>query len=118
METPLMMNKNPIDKKKMKRIYDWMQRNSSYGYYSEPSSLKNAKDNLFDNPGVNCSDIDTVEENIKELRKEYVKKHIMRKATPEELEYLSKQPKVDLNDPEHKHLKKALQKMKEEGWFD
>lgn len=69
-------------------------------------------------PGVNCSDIDTVEEQIEEYRKEYFKKYVLRKATPEELEWMNKQPKVDLDAPEHEHLKSILAKLIKEGWFD
>jgi len=104
------------NREKIKRIDEWVKENSSYGYYCEPSALKRLKPTY--RPGVNCSDIDTVEEQIEEHRKEYFKKHVLRKATPEELEWIHKQPKVDLDAPENEHLKKALIKLAEEGWFD
>lgn len=106
-----------LDKlKKAKKIKEYFDKNPSYGYYCEPSVLKKFKRDF--RRGVNCSDIDEVEERIKEYRKEYFKKHILRKATPEELEWIKKQPKVDLDDPKHEHLKPILAKLIEEGWFD
>lgn len=105
-----------VDKKKLKKIHELMKENSNYGYYAEHSSLKRLK--LNHRPGVNCSDIDTVEEQIEEHRKEYFKKHVLRKATSEELEWMNKQSKVDLDDPKHEHLKLILAKLIEEGWFD
>ena len=54
----------------------------------------------------------------KNMLKEYFKKHVLRKATPEELEWIRKQPKVDLDAPEHEHLKPILAKLIEDGWFD
>lgn len=108
-----------MDKKKIKSIDEWLHNNNSYGgYYCEPSSLTRIKKQLLHNPGVNCSDIDSVDEKCKEYKKEYFKKHILRKATPEELEWIEKQPKVDLDSPEHEHLKPILRKLIEEGWFD
>ena len=79
-------------------------------------SLKRLK--LNHRLGVNCSDIDTVEEQIEEYRKEYFKKYVLRKATQEELEWMNKQPKVDLDAHEHEHLKPILAKLIKEGWFD
>ena len=102
--------------KKAKKIKEYFDKNPSYGYYCEPSVLKKLKPEF--RRGVNCSDIDEVEERIKEYRKEYFKKHILRKATPEELEWIKKQPTVDLDDPKHEHLKPILAKLIEEGWFD
>lgn len=107
-----------MDKEKIKSIDEWLRNNSSYGgYYCEPSSLTRIKKQLH-NPGVNCSDIDSVDEKCKEYEKEYFKKHILRKATPEELKWIKKQPRVDLDSPEHEHLKPILRKLIEEGWFD
>ena len=105
-----------VDKKKLKKIDELMKENSNYGYYYEPSILKKLKPDF--RRGVNCSDIDEAEEQIKQYRKEYFKKHIIRKATPEELEWIKKQPKVDLDDPKHEHLKQICAKLIEERWFE
>lgn len=106
-----------MDKKeKIKSIDEWLRNNSSYGYYCEPSSLSRLKSKY--RPGINCSDIDIVDEKCKNYEKEYFKKHIRREATPEELEWIKKQPRVDLDSPEHEHLKPILRKMISEGWFD
>lgn len=110
------MSKNKIDKKKIKIMEDWFKKNSNYGYYAEPSSLHQIKSGPFGR--MNCSDIDIVEKNFNEYRKGFVKKHIIRKPTPEELEWIKKQPKVDLDSPEHEHLKPIIKKLVEEGWFD
>ena len=107
---------NKPDKKEIKKINEYYKKNSSYGYYC--NTPDNAIERLNHHRGINCSDIDTVEEQIEEHRKEYFKKHICRKATPEELEWIRKQPKVDLDAPEHEHLKPILTKLIEEGWFE
>ena len=111
-----MIEKRLKDREKIKRIDEWVRENSSYSYYYEPSTLKILK--LNHRPGVNCSDIDTVEEQIEEYGKEYFKKHVFRKATPDELEWMNKQPMVNLDAPEHEHLKPILAKLIKEGWFD
>ena len=74
-------------------------RNSSlkYGYYYNDS---------FENPfkqrrDLNCSD--NVE---KQMAIEFIKKEIVREATPEELEWIKKQPKIDVE--EHPELKPIL----------
>ena len=81
------MKKRLKDREKIKKIDEWVRKNNSYGYYYEPSVLKRLKPNYHQ--GVNCSDIDTVEEH-----------------------------KVDLDAPEHEHLKPILAKLIKEGWFD
>ena len=69
-----------LDKlKKAKKIKEYFDKNPSYGYYCEPSVLKKFKRDF--RRGVNCSDIDEVEERIKEYRKEYFKKHIHEEDT-------------------------------------
>lgn len=68
-----------------------------YGYYYDDS---------FKNPfkqrkGLNCSD-----NADKRMAIEFIKKEIVREATPEELEWIKKQPKVDIE--EHPELKPIL----------
>jgi len=82
-----------------KKSLDDFLRSSSfkYGYYYNDS---------FENPfrqkrGLNCSD--NVE---KEMAIEFIKKEIVREATPEELEWIKKQPKIDIE--EHSELKPIL----------
>ena len=111
-----MLDKKKIDLDKVKSIDEWLRKNNSYGYYAEPSSLSRLKPKYH--PGINCSDIDIVDEKCKEYEKEYFQKHILREATPGELEWIKKQPRVDLDSPEHEHLKPILRKMISEGWFD
>lgn len=114
-----MWDKKEIDANKIKGIHEWLKNNTKYNkYYCEPSSLSNARRMLNHNHALNCSDIDLVDEQVNEYKKEFFKKHILRKATPEELEWIEKQPKVDLDSPEHEHLKPILKKLVEEGWFD
>ena len=63
---------------------------------------------------VNCS------EHIDEdkLKAEYIKRVLMRKVTPPELEWIRKQPKVDLNDGQHEDLKKAIIYLHKIGVFE
>ena len=107
-----------LDKNKAEKINKWIADNVDYGYYCEPSSLSRVKNKFNRNSGLNCSDIDRVDKEFEEYEKEFFKKHILRKATPEELEWINKQPRVDLDSPEHEHLKPILRKLVEEGWFD
>ncbi len=71
-----------------------------YGYYYDDS---------FKNPfkqrkGLNCSD-----NADKRMAIEFIKKEIVREATPEELEWIKKQPKVDIEEhPEFKPILKWL----------
>ena len=81
------MKKRLKDREKIKKIDEWVRENSNYGYYYEPYALKRVKPNYHQ--GVNCGDIDTVEEH-----------------------------KVDFDAPEHGHLKPILAKLIKEGWFD
>lgn len=110
--------KRNVDLKSIDEIHNSI-KNTGYGkYYCEPSSLRNLKRRYHHNPGVNCSDIDMVDEYIEEQKKRYFKKHILREMTPEEKEWFDSQPKIDLNSPEHEPLKKLLLELKERGWFD
>lgn len=74
-------------------------RNSSlkYGYYYNDSFENSFKQRR----GLNCSD--NVE---KRMAIEFIKKEVVKEATPEELEWIKKQPKIDIE--EHPELKPIL----------
>ena len=80
--------------KKIKDIADY-----EYGYYYS-SSYENVENKLFGNyqVGINCNDFDYVEELNNKLKVEYIKENIMRKPTPEEMEWIKKQEPI--TDPE------------------
>ena len=82
---------------------------NSYGYYSSVSSVNSAKSRLFGgNPGLNCSDSHfNNEEYVNRLKGKYVRENIARKATPEEVEWMKKQP--DISQEELEMLRPALE---------
>lgn len=90
-----------------KKIDDWYKNHYKnhyhchYPYYFNDFFGENEK--FKRNVGVNCSD--DCEEKIKGA---LIRKHCVRKATPEEIEWIKKQPKIDINAPEHESLKKAI----------
>lgn len=102
-----------IDKKKINKLFDEM----GYGYYCEPSSLKRARDK-FKPAGLNCSDIDYVDEELEKYKKCFFKSYILRPMTDEERKWFEKQPKLDLNAPENEHILKFIKELEERGWFD
>lgn len=90
-----MTEKNRLNKESL----DEFLRNFSfkYGYYYDDS---------FKNPfkqrkSLNCSD-----NADKRMAIEFIKNEIVREATPEELEWIKKQPKIDIE--EHPELKPIL----------
>lgn len=82
---------------------------SSYGYYSSVSSVNDVKSKLFEgNHGLNCSDsLFNNEEHVNRLKGKYVRENIARKATPEEVEWMKKQP--DISQEELEMLRPALE---------
>lgn len=83
---------------------------NSYGYYSNVSSINSAKSRLFGGkrPGLNCSDsLFNNEEHVNRLKGKYVRENIARKATPEEVEWMKKQP--DISQEELEMLRPALE---------
>lgn len=92
-----------------KDIYEWYEKNHRYDYYHN-DYLK--KINPFKrNVGVNCDDSERVKgAMIREL--------CVRKATPEEIEWIKQQPKVDINAPENESLKKIIIYLHKIGVFD
>lgn len=82
---------------------------NSYGYYSSVSSVNSAKSRLFGgNHGLNCSDSHfNNEEYVNRLKGKYVRENIARKATPEEVEWMKKQP--DISQEELEMLRPALE---------
>ena len=97
MGVKLMVNpdKKPIVKKKQyKNVMDFIKNNSNYGYYYD-----SRYDNPFErNPGLNCNDFEYHEETVNRLKGKFVREHIARKATPEELEWINQQERV--TDPQ------------------
>ena len=80
-------------------------------YISSPRRHSNY---YFKNERVNCSD----HVNEEQLKVEYIKNVLMRKATPRELDYIKSQPKDDLNDGYHEDLKKAILYLYQLGVFN
>ena len=82
---------------------------NSYGYYSSVSSINSAKSRLFGgNPGLSCSDsLFNNEEYVNRLKGRYVRENIVRKATPEEVEWMKKQQ--DISQEELEMLRPALE---------
>lgn len=83
---------------------------NSYGYYSSVSSVNSAKSRLFGgkSPGLNCSDsLFDDEEHVNRWKGRYVRENIARKATPEEVEWMKKQP--DISQEELEMLRPALE---------
>lgn len=70
-----------------------------YGYYCN-SLYENVEKKLFGNyqVGINCNDFDYAEELNNKLKVQYIKENIMRKPTPEEMEWIKKQEPI--TDPE------------------
>jgi hypothetical protein len=80
--------------KKIKDIMDY-----DYGYYCN-SPYENIEKKLFGNYniGINCNDFEYAEELNNKLKVKYIKDNIMRKPTPEEMEWIKKQESI--TDPE------------------
>ena len=99
-----LMKENSVDdiEKMMRKKFG-----NSYGYYSSVSSVNSAKSRLFGgNPSLNCSD-HINDEAINRLKGKYVRENIARKATPEEVEWMKKQP--DISQEELEMLRPALE---------
>lgn len=81
-----------------------------YGYYYNDFNVKK----LFkDNDKCNCNDF----EYLDKLKVQYIKENIIRKATPEEIEWIDKQEKV--TDPDVlKGLLPLLEWLDKYGAFD
>ena len=76
---------------------------NSYGYYCNSGAIGGAESRLFGgyNPGLNCSDsLFDDEEHVNRLKGRYVRENIVRKATPEEVEWMKKQPNVSQEELE------------------
>ena len=106
--------------KEIKNIDELLKKvkDSGYGYYyddrySFDKILKRERQN-----GLNCNDMDKFEEEMNKYQKHFFRKYICREMTDEEKEWFDKQPKLDLNAPENKHLRDVLQAMQDRGWFD
>jgi len=104
------------NRKQFKSIDEYLKKNISYGYYS---------DNKYTNPigefkkdrlnRLNCSDFDD-EEWENRLKGAFVREHIMRKATPEELDWIREQEPV--TDPEVlEELRPALEWLRKYAGF-
>lgn len=90
-----MTEKNRLNKESL----DEFLRNFPFKYeYYYDDSFKNP---FKQRRGLNCSD-----NAEKRMAIEFIKKEIVREATPEELEWIKKQPKVDIE--EHPELKPVL----------
>lgn len=83
-------------------------------YYESYLSMPGRHSKFIRRESVNCSD--HVDE--EKLKVEYIKNVLMRKVTPGELDYIKKQPKVDLNDGCHEDLKKAILYLYQLGVFN
>ena len=80
-----------------KKIIEDLHVNNNYGYYHDDKYTRPIQ-RLFHRSGVNCSDYSDDEEFINRLKGAYIREHITRKATSEELEWIKEQEKV--TDPE------------------
>lgn len=107
---------NVGNNQKIFRNIDEYIKNQGYGYYSS---------DRYSNPigewekerlkGLNCSDFDD-EEWENRLKGAFVREHIMRKATPEELEWIREQEPV--TDPEVlEELRPALEWLRKYAGF-
>lgn len=113
-------DKKPVVKRKQFRdIDEYLKRidNVGYGYYDDKYS--NPMDKLKRNIGLNCKDMmmeDDEEEALNRLKGAFVREHIMRKATPEELAWINKQEPV--TDPEVlEELRPALEWLRKYAGF-
>jgi len=91
------LNKQKERFRMSKKIKDILDKNDREYYCNSP--YENIEKKLFGNHhiGINCTDFDDEELNNK-LKVKYIKDNIMRKATPEEMEWIRKQEPV--TDPE------------------
>lgn len=85
------------NKDNAKKFIDEYLKNKGYGHYY-PDKYTGALDKLNRNPALNCSDYDDEEEFVNRLEGAFVREHIMRKPTAEELEWMKSQEPV--TDPE------------------
>lgn len=85
------------EKEDFRKFVDEYLKNKGYGYYY-PDKYSNSLDKLNRNAGLNCSDYDDEEEFVNRLKGAFVREHIMRKPTAEELEWMKSQEPV--TDPE------------------
>lgn len=90
-----------------KDIDEWYKKNHRYDYYCDDYKKRIP----FKKIGINCDDTERAKgAMIREL--------CVRKATPEEKEWIKQQPKVDINAPENESLKKILIYLHKIGVFD
>lgn len=88
-----------MNKESLNKIHDMIPR--EYHYYYEDYTGDVRSYLKRDSRSLNCSDNPE-----KRMAIEFIKKEIVREATPEELEWIKKQPRVDIE--EHPELKPIL----------
>lgn len=105
------------NKKQFKDIQDYLKhvKGSGYGYYYD-DRYSNPLDKLKQGCGLNCKDYVDEEEALNRLKGAFVREHIMRKATPEELDWINEQEPV--TDPEVlEELRPALEWLRKYAGF-
>lgn len=85
-------------------------KNTSYNYYCDDKYSNPFNDRI----GLNCSDSNVADKIIGKV----IRERCVRKATPEEIEWIKNQPHVDLSKPENESLKKIIIKLYEMGVFN
>jgi len=104
------------NKKQFKNIDEYLKqvKGAGYGYYYDDKYTRPL--DKLKRQSLNCSDFDDEEEALNRLKGAFVREHIMRKATPEELAWINEQEPV--TDPEVlEELRPALEWLRKYAGF-